>query len=65
MRTARHHFEAPLGTGGRSGHEGIGIRRLDRKQMLTLVDGVRVLRAFNTGAFLPAPLRQQRGRRLG
>ena len=55
VRTARHHFEAALGTGGFSGHEGIGIRRLDRNQVLTLVDRVRVPRAFNAGAFLPAP----------
>ena len=55
VRTAGLHFGAALGTGGRSGHEGIGIRRLDRNQVLTLVDRVRVPRAFNAGAFLPAP----------
>lgn len=65
VRTARPHFGAALGTGGRSGRKGIGIRRLDRNQVLTMVDGVRVPRTFNAGAFLPAPLRQQRGRRLG
>lgn len=54
VRAAEPHFGAALGTGGRAGNEGIDICRLDRNQVLMLVDGVLVPQAFNAGAFVPA-----------